>query len=153
MFVVPVGRNDLAIFLARTDLWYQRHIYATFLQPLALCPQFPGEEEFSNELLHEAGFGEALPVQFLRTTLQDFTRQAMQVLPVCVFDCVCWTELGAGNLGEDASSALLQQQAPDVIVPFITSAEIGILTQAKLTGAGNKLAVRVCVLLVRGEIN
>lgn len=144
LFVVPVGRNDLASFLARSDLWYQRHIFATFTQPLSLCPQFPSEEEFSEGLLMEAGFGESLPVQFLRHTLQDFTRQAKQVLPVCVFDCVCWTDLGAHNLGsEEPTTTLLQHHAPDVIVPFITSAEIGLLTQARIAGRdGAKLSVR-----------
>jgi hypothetical protein len=39
LYLVPVGSNKLATFLARTDKWYRRHVYDSFKGPLGICPQ------------------------------------------------------------------------------------------------------------------
>jgi len=133
VYVVPTGRNDLAAFLARNDKWYRRQVYSAFSGRLPLCPQFP-MSELTPELLHEACMMDTLPVQFISSSLQDMVRQSLQTLPVCIFECLCWRNTSAtGAQGDDEGegAALLNQQPPDVVVPFVMSAEIGIFTNAE----------------------
>ena len=47
-YVVPIGRNDLASYLAHRDGWYRKHIYCQFYAPLLMCPQVkPSREEIA----------------------------------------------------------------------------------------------------------
>lgn len=48
VFVVPEGKNNLGVFLARSDKWYRRHIFDSFKGSLGICPQYSTVREYSS---------------------------------------------------------------------------------------------------------
>ena len=53
IYVCPEGQNDMGRFLAWTDKWYQRHVFAPFSSGVPLAPQYSTKETFPASLLDE----------------------------------------------------------------------------------------------------
>jgi len=171
VFMVPLqeGRNDLARVIAMHDPWYQRHVYAAFAGGLNLLPRFAPHVAFKSDEAEELGAKDLLPVAKLASLLQDYTRMATQEVPICAFECLCWTDKGpllpkeGGGGGEGAvaasltssmmgasmsrgrvavprpkmrqdstmsvgaDGAALDPENPDLVIPFVTSAQVGLM--------------------------
>jgi hypothetical protein len=66
-------------------------------------------------------------------------RQATQVLPVCVFECLCWAAGGnQPNNGSPSRNSMLiddrnsfetANASPDILIPFMLQVEIGLEAQ------------------------
>ena len=142
VYVVPTARHDcqLASYLARSDAWYRRQMFAPFCAPLPMVPRMTpadtlggfshgGMASWKDELKPP------VPVDMLGELLQDYVRSARYVLPLCIFDCECWEPeynraAGGGRSGGGAGNVVSDK--PDMTVPFCMGAEIGILPRAEL---------------------
>ena len=92
IYICPEGQNDMGRFLAWTDKWYQRHVFAPFATGVPLAPQFSGRETFPASLLEEYDMHSTLPVNLLREMLQHYVRTADHTEKIKVFDMQVWTE-------------------------------------------------------------
>ncbi|GMH75329.1 hypothetical protein TrST_g7980 [Triparma strigata] len=160
LYICPEGQNDLGRFLAWSDAWYKRHVYSAFVGAVTMAPQYGINETFPCSLLDECEMHTTLPVNLLREMLQHYVRTAEHTENVRVYDVQCWTEqdenlrrmsttdnfldndgdydLFGGDSGAANSVKKLAEEkipvfalTPNVIVPFITSLEIGILSQVE----------------------
>lgn len=153
VFLVPLqeDRNDLARCLAMSDPWYQRHVFAAFSGGLNITPRFSIQEPIPSGIASELMMKDLLPVQKLQSLLQDYTRIATQEVPICAFECQCWTAKGsilppkrsAGGLNTRESSSgasgekgVIEDDPPDLVIPFLTSAQIGLLVDLQLFRRG-----------------
>eukprot|EP00615_Pteridomonas_danica_P004746 CAMPEP_0114334864 /NCGR_PEP_ID=MMETSP0101-20121206/4668_1 /TAXON_ID=38822 ORGANISM="Pteridomonas danica, Strain PT" /NCGR_SAMPLE_ID=MMETSP0101 /ASSEMBLY_ACC=CAM_ASM_000211 /LENGTH=460 /DNA_ID=CAMNT_0001466283 /DNA_START=304 /DNA_END=1683 /DNA_ORIENTATION=- len=129
VYLVPSqGNNDLARWLAMSDSWYQRHVFAAFSGGLNLTPTFEPQDPIPTGIAQELKVKDLLPVQKLQDLLQDYTRMANQEVQVCVFECQCWTQNGSIIPSERRKKS----EDPDMIIPFITSAQIGLLVDMEV---------------------
>ncbi len=161
VYVCPEGHNDLGRFLAWTDKWYQRHVFTPFAGAVPLAPQYNISETFPASLLDECEMHQTLPVNLLREMLQHYVRSAEHTESIRVYDVQCWTEQDTTSLrrlsmreslcdddydifGDNQKSADKKKKeeeeeekmpvfglTPNFLVPFITSIEIGILSQVE----------------------
>ncbi|GMH57634.1 hypothetical protein TrLO_g15251 [Triparma laevis f. longispina] len=161
LYICPEGQNDLGRFLAWSDAWYKRHVYSAFAGSVPMAPQYGINETFPSSLLDECEMHTTLPVNLLREMLQHYVRTAGHTENVRVYDVQCWTEqdenlrrlsttdnfldndgdydLFGGDSGgaKSARKQSIEEKmpvfalTPNVIVPFITSLEIGILSQVE----------------------
>jgi hypothetical protein len=175
LYICPEGHNDLGRFLAWTDKWYQRHVYAPFVSSVPLAPQYSVKETFPASLLEECEMQSTLPVNLLREMLQHYVRCAEHTENIRVYDVQCWTEQhaglrrmsmtntqfldddvfsdgdkeggsrasmdggkspgggggGGGAAKEEGSAGPVFALSPNLLVPFVTSMEIGILSQVE----------------------
>ncbi len=142
VYVAPTARHDcqLASYLARSDAWYRRQMFAPFCTPLPMVPRITPADTLGG-LSHDgvASWEDELkppvPVGMLGELLQDYVRSARYVLPLCIFDCECWEpeynrSAGGGRSGGGAGKA--SPDLPDMTVPFCMGAEIGIMPRAEL---------------------
>jgi hypothetical protein len=153
VFLVPLQeeRNDLARCLAMSDPWYQRHVFAAFSGGLNISPRFSCAEPIPTGIAQELMMKDLLPIQKLQSLLQDYTRIATQEVPICAFECQCWTAKGpilptkrsstmsvressAGVVAEGSNK--IEEDAPDLVIPFLTSAQIGLLVDVQLFRRG-----------------
>jgi|AntAceMinimDraft_5_1070358.scaffolds.fasta_scaffold54877_2 hypothetical protein len=116
---------------------YQRHVYSAFASGLKLAPRFDPATAIDPNVASELGVKDVLPVAKLQSLLQDYTRIATQEVPICAFECLCWTGKGAivpggvtaANKSAKAASAgersvSMDPDAPDLVIPFVTSAQV-----------------------------
>lgn len=152
VFLVPLQeeRNDLARCLAMSDPWYQRHVFAAFSGGLNIAPRFSVPEPIPTGIAQELMMKDLLPIQKLQSLLQDYTRIATQEVPICAFECQCWTAKGPilppkrSNISvrESQSAAtqgdtkMSEDDPPDLVLPFLTSAQIGLLVDLQLFRRG-----------------
>jgi len=148
VFLVPLQeeRNDLARCLAMSDPWYQRHVFAAFSGGLNLTPRFSVPEPVPTGIAQELSMKDLLPVQKLKSLLQDYTRIATQEVPICAFECQCWTPEGSilpnkrsstasvreSSMSRTESVKIAEDDPPDLVIPFLTSAQIGLLVDVQL---------------------
>lgn len=155
IFIVPVEErpNDLAKYLALRDPWYQRHVYSAFAKGMSFAPSFNPSIVIPEVLVNAINMKRLLPVQQMHSLLQDFTRMANQEVPVCAFECRGWvspsgasakglsspksTEAGSsnqstGNMNASTNAAAVVDDPPDVCIPFVTSAQIGLAVDVEL---------------------
>jgi hypothetical protein len=152
VFLVPLQeeRNDLARCLALSDPWYQRHVFAAFSNGLNLTPRFIVPEPIPPGIAQELQMRDLLPVEKLRCLLQDYTRIATQEVPISAFECQCWTPKGSILPNKRSSSAMVRESSvsrgdaakiaeedpPDLVIPFLTSAQVGLLVDVQLFRRG-----------------
>ena len=120
VFVVPVGRNDVAGFLGLHDGWYRRHVFVPFSGPLVICPQLSvrsKQESFSKETPVVGPCGK------YRETLQNYVSNAHENVPIAVFDCECW-------INSDVMDTHTADEEPYVKIPFCCRAELGVKAAA-----------------------
>jgi hypothetical protein len=118
---------------------YQRHVYSAFASGLKLAPRFDPATAIDPNIALELGVKDVLPVAKLQSLLQDYTRIATQEVPICAFECLCWTGKGAivpggvtaANKSTKAANVLtgersdsMDPDAPDLVIPFVTSAQV-----------------------------
>eukprot|EP00743_Colponemidia_sp_Colp-15_P006226 GILK01006697.1.p1 GENE.GILK01006697.1~~GILK01006697.1.p1 ORF type:complete len:918 (+),score=104.32 GILK01006697.1:147-2900(+) len=126
-YIVPVGMNHLAQYLAQNDGWYRRHIFTPFSSHPLLPATSPGDNPElrpplpprDQELLAKERI--ILPTRALTTLLHDYLRTAENVHLLRVFDCQCWIQYP-----EDNHSGL-----PDVAIPFLQRVELGVHAAAR----------------------
>jgi len=151
IYLVPTGRNDVGRFLAWADKMYLRQVYSAFVDVPAFAPMYP-RDLYSEKRVKDAELGQRLPAMLQKDALEDYVRFADQVYPVSVWNCVCWAEpnstpIGSSaNLGMAAADPTISQaigvggttatadinavnKMPDIIIPFCSSAELGIHAQ------------------------
>jgi len=158
LYICPEGQNDLGRFLAWSDAWYKRHVFSPFVGAVPLAPQYAINETFPASLLDECSMHSTLPVNLLREMLQHYVRCAEHTENIKVYDVQCWTEedkklrrlsttdsfldadgdydLFGNDSGKKARASVEEKMpifalTPSVLVPFITSIEIGILSQVE----------------------
>jgi hypothetical protein len=96
------------------------HFVMTLMIPL----RPPLGQVLPEHLVKEAGMGATLPIKLLKEAVQDYMRGAEEALTLPIYDCQCWSA-PPSQAGSQAAAK------PDVTVPFVTSAELGLLAQAQ----------------------
>jgi len=126
VYVVPDGDNMLARLLATMDRWYWREIYALFVGPLALAPSFA----LGGPPTEIGNFPMPLPMRLMRAALQAYVRHGSNVVPAVIFECRAW-DFKPINEQSEISLASHQKEyredPPDEVVPFMMTAEFGLL--------------------------
>ena len=125
MFVIPFGQNDLSQYIALQDVWYRRYIYAVFSETLPVCPQFNYFTDMDKQAILENGMGATYPMKFMRETIQHYVRFAEEEISIQTYDCLCWSSM-------DSNGTIVEEYSHDVIVPFLSSVEIGLRPAAAL---------------------
>lgn len=70
-----------------------------------------------------------LPVICQRWLLEGFVRQASQVLNVCIFECLCWSDRSGSEL---IGTGGMNSIEPNMCIPFVSHLDIGVFTQAEM---------------------
>ena len=129
LFIIPTGRNDLASFLAWSDKMYRLRVFTAFSKVPSFTPLYQPsvfEPDFSQEV------ASTLPAMLQRDAFEDYIRFANQLYPVVVWKCICWNTSTSADNDEGAIDAFNAFNAtPDLVVPFVMSAELGIHAQAQ----------------------
>lgn len=123
LYVFPDSSgNDLANVLASRDVWYRRHVYVPFHEPLALCPVL-GPTLFHDVLPQEEEEEESSsadqmisPETCRRTLMQNFFHMARVVTPFVIYECSGWTK----NDGQHVN------------IPFMMQCHVGLLAAAQV---------------------
>lgn len=76
-----------------------------------------------------AAISTPLPVICQRSLLEGFVRQASQVLNVCIFECLCWSDNSGSELTGNGG---LNNIEPNIRVPFVSHLDIGVFAQAEM---------------------
>lgn len=120
IYIVPVGRNDVAAHLALQDGWYRRHVFVPFVAPPVICPQLSVRFKPESFDVDTAIPG---PCGKYRQLMESYVRDAQETVPVFVFDCECW-------INADVMDAQTADEDPYVKIPFCCRAEIGLKAAA-----------------------
>lgn len=124
--LIPGGDNDLARYLAWADKMYRRHVFSLFATAPPLSPSYVLDEYAAEREQRERRLGGTLPALLQRDALEDFLRFADQVYPVTMWQCLCWS-----TRSEAGTAGVVNYGAPDMVVPFVVSVEIGLFCQAE----------------------
>ena len=129
IYMAPVGKNDLAAFIASRDGWYRRQAFSPLCTPLLMCPQLKSgtfviaRGTSKSSIVSEL---EAFPERTLDCApaylqgklIQDLLRGARRRLDVGVFECQVYTDPGCMD-DEDPGP-------PDCTIPFCMRVELGL---------------------------
>jgi len=117
-YVLPIGKNSLACYLARRDSWYNRHVYIPFRMPAFILPWLNVDQHADvatgsgNEIVADV----LPPGAFFRKLMEDFAREAEQTYNVNVYKCEGWLHSPKDQKDEDKF---------DQLIPMMQRCEIG----------------------------
>lgn len=143
VYLVPTRTNDLGNYLAWADRMYQRQVYSAFVDVPAYAPMYSTDTPHHASLPTDAPrLGQTLPSLLQKDALEDYLRFARELYPASVWNCVCWAHSTKERSVSSAAAEGADEQirsnmnainaAPDAVIPFMVSAEIGIHAQAEV---------------------